>query len=114
MINQVHLQKPRRMERSEIRMHEIKIASLNTNGARGNLLYINKLTELNDIVFCCEHWLNNKEKDIFVNLNKNVNTYFFSPMLDTNRVGRPWGGLCWFVNKKLKVIKYELLEEGIS
>ena len=48
----------------------LKISSLNTNGARGNLVYINKLIEKSDIVFCCEHWLNKYEKNIFEILNK--------------------------------------------
>jgi hypothetical protein len=63
-------------------MHEIsaimlKTSFLNTNGARGNLVYIKKLIEKSDIVFCCEHKLNKYEKKIFEILNKNVNLSFF-------------------------------------
>ena len=92
----------------------IRIAALNTNGVRGNLLYVNKLTEDNEIIFCSEHWLNKNESYLINNLNKKFNTIFFSPMEVVNKVGRPWGGLFWIIKKEIKILNYEVLEDGIS
>jgi len=59
----------------------LNIVSLNTNGARGNLWYIEYLIKNNDIMFCCEHWLNKYENNFFenINLNKEFNTIIYSP-----------------------------------
>ncbi len=35
-------------------------------------------------------------------------------MSDNPSKGRPWGGLCWFIKKEIKVINHEILDEGIS
>ncbi len=79
----------------------LKIVSLNTNGARGNILYIENLIKNNDIVFCCEHWLN--EKYSIKIRNKEYNTVFFSPMEQNKNKGRPWGGLCWLIKNKIRI-----------
>ena len=94
----------------------LNIVSLNTNGARGNLLYIDYLIKNNDIMFCCEHWLNKYESNFFenININKDFNTIFYSPMEQINSKGRPWGGISWFVKKKIEILKHEILEDGIS
>jgi hypothetical protein len=49
----------------------LNIVSLNTNGARGNLLYIEYLIKNNDIMFCCEYWLSKYENNFFENINLN-------------------------------------------
>ena len=94
----------------------LNIVSLNTNGARGNLWYIEYLIKNNDIMFCCEHWLNKYENNFFenINLNKEFNTIFYSPMIQVNNKGRPWGGSSWFFKKKIEILKHEILEDGIS
>ena len=35
-------------------------------------------------------------------------------MHQINRVGRPWGGICWFIKKNIQIISHEILEDGIS
>ena len=49
---------------------EIKLCALNTHGAKGNLVYINKLVKEYDIVFLNETWLFHDEKSVIVNRRK--------------------------------------------
>ena len=84
----------------------IKLAALNTSGAKGNFLYIKELIKINDIVFLSEHWLNKFEKFLINNICEDNETISFSsPMETLNTTGRPWGGLCWIIKKRNKNIK---------
>ena len=67
-------------------------------------------------MFLCEHWINKFDKNTFDNLslNKNINKIFSSPMNHVNNKGRPWGGLGWFISKKIEILRHEVLEDGIS
>ena len=40
----------------------LSVCSLNTNGIKGNLAYIDILCKDYDNLFTCEHWLQNDEK----------------------------------------------------
>jgi len=92
-----------------------KIVALNTAGAKGNFVYLTELIENNDIVFICEHWLNKHENFLINNLCKKEETVFFSsPIESTSYLGRPWGGICWVINKKVEIVNVEQIEEGIS
>ena len=92
----------------------LRIAALNTNGANGNQNYIKLLTDYNDITFINEHWIKNNEKNFFINLCKNEKIFFYSPMDQTWKKGRPWGGLCWIIKNNIKVSNFEILDDGIS
>jgi hypothetical protein len=35
-------------------------------------------------------------------------------MESLSNVGRPWGNLCWIVNKNIEIKNIQLVEEGIS
>jgi hypothetical protein len=93
----------------------LKIVVLNRAGAKGNFVYLTELIENNDIVFICEHWLNKHEKFLINNLCKKEETVFFSsPIESSSYLGRPWGGICWVIHKKVKIVNFEQIEEGIS
>ena len=93
---------------------KLKVSSLNSHGARGNLIYINKLCNENDIVFICEHWLQQSEEILLESISNKKLIIFNSSMEEGQRKGRPFGGLCWFIDDKLKIISYEFISNFIS
>ena len=93
---------------------KLKVSSLNTHGVRGNLIYINKLCNENDIVFICEHWLQQSEEILLESISNKKQIIFNSSMEEGQRKGRPFGGLCWFIDDKLKIISYEFISNFIS
>ena len=92
----------------------IKIASINTNGAIGNSCYLETIIKNNDITFVQEHWLNVNNKSFFKNICSNSEQiFFFSPMQSFPTKGRPWGGLCWIINKNIECVNFEVIDDGI-
>ena len=95
-------------------MNTLSICSLNTHGIKGNLAYIDLLCKDFDILFTCEHWLRNDEKYIVDSISEDKNVFFSSSMDECYSSGRPFGGLCWFIHKNLKVLKYEFLSNFLT
>ena len=82
---------------------KLKITSINTQGLKSNADYVAHLLDLNDIIFVCEHWLSNAEKILIDNLS-DVHKPYFSPAKQ-GPSGRPFGGNCFLVSKKIRNIK---------
>ena len=80
------------------RMNKVKISALNTNGFRGNYLYIDEITKQYDITFISEHWL---ISDQIYLLNKIIHNKIIhvNPAEDTR--GRPSGGTAWIIHEQL-------------
>ena len=82
---------------------KLKITSINTQGLKSNADYVAHLLDLNDIIFVCEHWLSNAEKILIDNLS-DVHKPYFSPA-EKGPSGRPFGGNCFLVSKRIRNIK---------
>ena len=97
----------------------MKLSSFNCRNFKSNYLAIDKLTELEiDIIFICEHWLNTNEQNLINDryISK-YNCYFQSDMdinFDKNKNGRPFGGKCWLVNKKIHVESFDFTHPDFS
>ena len=73
---------------------KLRIATYNSQGSgTGHLDYINSLMERHDIVFVQEHWLFNRQSQLFRNALNNVNCHLVSAM-DDNQLytDRSFGG----------------------
>lgn len=95
----------------------MKIASLNCLNFKTNRFYIDKLLAMSNIVFLSEHWLNSEESNLLSERYINFNIFFQSDMdirnIDKNR-GRPFGGKCWLVEKRLEVISCDFDNQNYS
>ena len=82
---------------------ELQVTSINTQGLKSNSEYLSSLLDTNDIIFVCEHWLSNAEEVLAENLS-NRHYVKFTPA-EKGPNGRPYGGNCFLVSKKLKNTK---------
>lgn len=83
----------------------MNVCSFNTHGFKSNVCFIENILEKNDILFLIEHWMPHEEKYILSNINSDFEVVYDAEFSDVDvRRGRPFGGVCWFVNKKYKII----------
>jgi exonuclease III len=71
----------------------------------------------NDICYLTETWLNDGEVNQFESIFNNYNIFHQSDMLIKENYqlrGRPFGGKCWLLNKRLKVKKVEFINKILS
>ena len=74
----------------------VKIVSLNCNGFKSNLSYIENVLLSNfDIIFLCETWLLDSEKHLLHNYKSDF-SIFFTPG-KKHHTGRPFGGNILFI-----------------
>ena len=76
----------------------MKIVSLNSQGLKNNLVYVQKLIETHEVTFVCEHWLSNAECSVIKDGLPAHHNLHFSPAEKQPR-GRPYGGNCFIVNE---------------
>ena len=93
---------------------DLNICSLNCHGAKGNLVYINKLIHDFDFVFVSEHWLYQDEKHFLEVLDSSCKYFFHSSMNVSVVRGRPFGGTCWITKKQFNIIKFEMIGDFMS
>lgn len=83
----------------------MKIVIFNCQNFKSNIVIIEKIVNSCDLIFLIEHWLNSEEHYLLTERYPNHNIFFQSDMdvtkFEKNR-GRPYGGKCWLVKKKLK------------
>ena len=92
----------------------MKLISFNTNGAKRNISFIQSLLYY-DLIYICETWLIESESISYLkNLSKNYLLFYNSDMLISPRVGRPYGGRSFLINKKITIIKHEFINPHIS
>ncbi|CAF1045228.1 unnamed protein product, partial [Brachionus calyciflorus] len=94
----------------------IKFLAYNCYGFKSNSNFIKNLIQNYDICFFSEHWLSDEEEILFNNLSNHHKFYFKSSYskTDTKRRGRPFGGICWSVSKKLLVERFEFFDIEVS
>ena len=77
----------------------LNITGLNTHGLKSNVPFISDLISLNDITFISEHWLSDAEKPIIKDILIKNQVLHFTPA-EKKPTGRPYGGICFIVNKE--------------
>lgn len=93
----------------------LNLCTFNTHGYKSNICMVEELLKCNDVMFLIEHWLPYEAEHILSGISANHNTIFQSEFSDTDlRRGRPFGGTCWFVSNKLKILEHESLNRNIS
>jgi hypothetical protein len=99
-------------------MEKINILSFNIKNFKTNNYYLtNEIVNSNiDICFITETWLAEEENQlIYDKFGRNFNILCQNEMsINTERRGRPFGGKCWLLNKKLKIGRHEYLNNDIS
>ena len=95
---------------------ELKIVSYNFLNFKSNRAVISDIIYKNDVCFFIEHWLNTQEKYLFEEVCKGeYNIVFHSDYDITNgkTKGRPHGGLCWVIHKKINLISQTTFSESL-
>ena len=78
----------------------VKVISLNVQGAKSNITFINNLIQTYHIIFISEHWLSNAEKMLMKDpLSKDHKLHFSTA--EKKATGRPFGGNLFVVNKSV-------------
>ena len=102
---------------SILQIHQIKrlnICSLNTNGVKRNLNYIQELISKNDFIFLCETWLMEHEALFLKSLSS---THLVIAKSDMNTIplrGRLYGGRAFIYKKSLHLLKHSFINKHIS
>ena len=89
----------------------LKLCAYNCLNYKSNTVGVLNIITNHDITYISEHWLDIRE-EYLLNEYKKDYFVFFSAVYDNtiNTKGRPSGGTCWFINKKIDLIKYEMLD----
>jgi len=89
----------------------LKLCAYNCLNYKSNTVGVRNIITNHDITYISEHWLDIREEYLLNEYKKNY-FVFFSAVYDNtiNTKGRPFGGTCWFINKKIDLIKYEMLD----
>ena len=93
---------------------KLKICSLNTNGVKRNLSYIQELISKNDFIFLCETWLLEHEISFLKSLSSTHLVIANSDMKITPLRGRPFGGRAFIFKKSFNVLTYSFVNKHIS
>ena len=78
---------------------KLKVVSFNCNGFKANHQYIVSLTQSFDVIFLCETWLLESEKQLLHNFKSDFSIYFTPG--NKHDSGRPYGGNALFVRNSL-------------
>ena len=95
---------------------KVSISSLNVKGLRGNLVYSKYLSLISSISFFCELWTRPNEVNLIKDLASysNKNFLYKSDMDYTYTKGRPFGGQCWLIDKKFKLLENRFVNKHLS
>jgi len=99
-------------------MEKINILSFNVKNIKTNNYYLTQEIVNNNIDICyiTETWLAEEETQIvydkFGSKFNVSNQNEFS--ISSERRGRPFGGKCWLINKKLKIGNHEYVNKDVS
>ena len=93
---------------------DIKISAININNSKANLVYLSYLFKNNQITYINEHWLLGQEKYYLENLSNQHKIYLQSDMQYKPKKGRPFGGQAWAINKYIKDVNVEFINQYIS
>ena len=95
---------------------KVSISSLNVKGLRGNLIYSKYLSLISSISFFCELWTRPNEVNLIKDLASysNKNFLYKSDMDYTYTKGRPFGGQCWLIDKKFKLLENRFVNKHLS
>jgi len=89
----------------------LKICAYNCFNYKSNAVGVRNIINNHDITYISEHWLHIHEDYLFNEYKNDYNIYFSAVYDNSNKTsGRPHGGTCWFVNKKIEVIQFEMLD----
>lgn len=92
-----------------------KLISYNCQNFKANKLMIEKLVNYSNVLFLIEHWLCDSEKYMIENSFIDKKVIFYSHYdKRINTKGRPFGGLCWIIDKDFKVLESNLINNHIA
>ena len=94
----------------------VNISSLNVKGLKGNLSYTRYLSQCSNVVFLSELWTKPNDINLINEIarSSNKNFVYKSDIDHTFNRGRPFGGQCWFIDKKFKIIDHKFINRYIS
>lgn len=71
-------------------INKMKIISLNSQGLKNNLTYVQKLIDSHDVTFISEHWLSNAELSLVKDILPANHKLHFSSAEKTNKGSAVW------------------------
>ena len=104
------------MNQVQLNSNRVVFSSLNVKGLKGNFSYTKYLSQFSSLVFLCELWT----KPTDINLIKEIASYsdknfVYKSDIDHNyKKGRPYGGQCWLIDKKFKILENKLINRYLS
>ncbi|CAF1104123.1 unnamed protein product [Brachionus calyciflorus] len=97
----------------DLNLTNIKIASLNCNGLRNNIIYVKYVECENEILFLQEMWCNERSDILGRDLNFNIHFKSSESNSSISRKGKS-GGIGWIINKKIGKHEVIFLSDIIS
>ena len=95
--------------------NKIKIATYNCLNFKANKIYIQSIIKKYDVCFFIEHWLNTKEQYLFNEICLDHHVIFHADYDNSETLrGRPHGGLCWVINKKISVKNFNIFNKNVT
>jgi hypothetical protein len=96
-------------------MGNLKIVSYNCYGFKANSNFVQLLLAQFDICFFCEHWLAEEEEYLFKQMSSTHHFIFKASYSAKDKIrGRPYGGLCWAIDKSINIVDVQCIEDDVS
>ncbi len=100
---------------STLKLNNFKICSFNTNGAKGNLNFLQLLVNQNDFIFFCETWLLDYESEKYLNFLSSTHDFLHkSDMNIAPLKGRPYGGRTFIIKKHINIKNYNFINKHLA
>ena len=86
----------------------MNIVTFNIKNFKSNHIMAKTIIDNTNICFMIENWFSSKEQYLAKNLSNKHNLLFNSDYSEIERrSGRPFGGLCWFIDNNYEILRIE-------
>ena len=104
------------MNQIQLNSSGVAISSLNVKGLKGNFLYTKYLSQSSSLVFLSELWTKPNDINLIKEIASFSSKYFvYKSDIDHNyKKGRPYGGQCWLIDKKFKILENKFINRYLS
>jgi hypothetical protein len=93
--------------------NKLSVSFANIKNIKTNYLFAQKMIEKKKINFFSETWLSELDKGFLNEISLESQVLSRSDFIFATK-GRPFGGVCWFVDKDIKIIHHEFVNEHVS
>ena len=94
-------------------MNKLPVSFVNVKNIQSNYIYAQKLIREHQITFMSETWLSELNRDFLLDIAPESKVFSREDFVTVQK-GRPFGGIGWILDKELKVLHHEFLNNRVS